>query len=70
MPPVDYMKLSIVSYGRGKKFSGTGWKSREKERKDVAVDETMAMQGSCWVMRRMWWDDVIGELQSDGYGTH
>ena len=28
----------------------------------------MAMQGSMWVMPRKWWDKVIGELQTDGYG--
>jgi len=70
IPPVDYMKLSIVNYGRGKKFAGTAWERRTIKRKHATVDETMAMQGSCWVMRRKWWDDVIGELQSEGYGTH
>jgi hypothetical protein len=32
------------------------------------IDETMAMQGSMWVMPHKWWDDVIGELQTEGYG--
>jgi hypothetical protein len=32
------------------------------------IDETMAMQGSCWVMPRQWWKDIIGELQTEGYG--
>jgi glycosyltransferase involved in cell wall biosynthesis len=70
IPPVDYMKLEIVKYGRGRKFSGTSWPYRTIKRKHASVDETMAMQGSCWVMRRSWWDRVIGELQSEGYGTH
>ena len=34
------------------------------------IDDTMAMQGSCWIMKRTWWDQIIGELQSEGYGTH
>ena len=34
------------------------------------IDETMAMQGSCWIMSRKWWDEVIGELQTEGYGPH
>lgn len=66
--PVDYMKLKIVNYGRGQKFSGVEW--NRPDRKDIMIDETMAMQGSCWLMKRNWWDKVIGELQSEGYDTH
>jgi glycosyltransferase involved in cell wall biosynthesis len=68
IPPVDYMKLKIVGYERGKKFSGVEWD--RPDRKDVPIDETMAMQGSCWLMPHKWWDDVIGELQTEGYDTH
>jgi glycosyltransferase involved in cell wall biosynthesis len=75
IPPVDYMKLKIVRIGGDKegwveKFSGVEWPSRAKERKDIMIDETMAMQGSCWVMPHKWWKKVIVRLQSDGYGTH
>lgn len=75
IPPVDYMKLIIgkVSDDKGgkvEKFSGINWPKRAKERKNIMLDETMAMQGSCWVMKKKWWDEVIGELQSEGYGTH
>jgi hypothetical protein len=79
IPPVDYAKLVIQDCGMYMlngtdthiyKFSGAEWKSRRDERKDVMIDETMAMQGSCWFMKRKWWDEVIGELQSEGYGTH
>jgi len=65
LPPVDYEKLVIQD---NKKFSGQRWDSRTEERKDIMVDETMAMQGSCWIMKRSWWDKVIGELQTEGYG--
>ena len=64
-PPVDYEKLVIQD---GIKFAGQRWRSRSKERKGIAIDETMAMQGSCWVMPRQLWDNVIGELQTEGYG--
>lgn len=67
-PPVDYMKLKIVNYDRGRKFSGVEWD--RPDRKDIMVDETFAMQGSCWVMPHAWWDKVIVELQSEGYDTH
>lgn len=73
IPPVDYMKLKVVRIGNEKeglveKFSGVEW--NRPDRKDIMIDETMAMQGSCWVMPHKWWDDVIVELQSEGYGTH
>lgn len=62
---VDHEKLVIQE---GKKFAGQRWKSRDEEQKDVQLSETMAMQGSMWVMPHKWWDDVIGELQTEGYG--
>ena len=65
IPPVNYEKLVIQG---GKKFAGQRWRSRDEERKDIIIDETMAMQGSMWVMPRKWWTDVIGELQTKGYG--
>ena len=52
------------------KFSGVNWKGREKGREHKEIDESFAMQGSCWVMRRSWWDKVIKELQTEGYGPH
>ncbi len=67
IPPVDYEKLVIQG---GVKFSGQRWTSRDQERKDIPIDETMAMQGSCWMMPRKWWNEVIGELQTEGYGPH
>lgn len=63
--PFIYEKLRIRD---NMKFEGQRWPSRDKERKDIMVDETMAMQGSCWVMSRKWWDETIGELQTEGYG--
>lgn len=68
IPHIDYEKLIIDKTHN--KFSGARWSSRTKERKDTPIDETMAMQGSCWFMKRSWWDTVIIELQSEGYGTH
>ena len=65
LPPVDYEKLVIQG---GKKFAGQRWKSRTIKRKHKKIDETMAMQGSCWIMKRSWWDKVIVELQTEGYG--
>lgn len=66
---IDYEKLVIQDCGNGvKKFAGQKWRSRTQERKDILVDENQAIQGSLWVMPRKWWDEVIGELQTEGYG--
>ena len=67
--PVDYEKLVIVNVREGvQKFSGRNWKSRTKRRRKEKIGETMAMQGSCWIMPHKWWNEVIGELQNEGYG--
>lgn len=61
--PTLYEKL-IIHEGR---FVGVRWRRRDQKRKDLALDENMAMQGSCYLMRRDWWDK-IGILQEEGYG--
>ncbi len=67
LPPVDYMKLKIVNAGPGiRKFSGVESAGDSKQ----SIQESMAMQGSCWIMKRAWWDKTVGELQNEGYGPH
>lgn len=67
IPPVDFMKLKIVNVGEGvSKFSGVEAPGKDNE----PIQESMAIQGSCWIMRRDWWDKVIGQLQTEGYGPH
>lgn len=68
IPPNDYNKL-VIDKSRNK-FAGVDWPERGVGREHKIIDETMAMQGSCWIMKRSWWDKVIVELQSEGYGTH
>lgn len=67
IPPVDYEKLAIQSVGNGKKF--TGIPTYREGRGNIMIDETQAMQGSMWLMPRKWWDDVIGELNTECYGS-
>ncbi len=66
--PIDYEKLVIEK--THKKFHGVEWTNRTNARKDLKIDEDMAMQGSCWVMTHSWWDKTIQNLQSEGYHTH
>jgi GT2 family glycosyltransferase len=71
IPPVDNMNL-IISHIDDEK-GGFVWKFFGKTKPgddSQPIQESMAMQGSCWVMKRTWWDSVIGELQSEGYDTH
>ena len=67
LPPVDYEKFCIDR--KLNKFTGINWKNRAEERKDIMIDENMTMQGSCWIMSRKHWENAIGELSSEGYGT-
>lgn len=65
---IGYEKLSIAR--NPLKFTGRRWPERDKERAGIMVDETMAMQGSMWIMPKAWWTRVIGALQTEGYGPH
>lgn len=71
LPPVDHMILKIVRIVEGDgswvhKFSGVQRPGDDSQ----PIQESMAMQGSMWLMKRSWWDKVVGELQEEGYGTH
>ena len=70
LPPVEYSKLIVAGEHERRKFAGVHWKGKNEEWKDLMIGETMAMQGSFWLMKKSWWDKVIVELQSEGYGTH
>lgn len=69
-PPIDYM---AVEYPYAKPFDKTqglhGALWDRPERADILIDDTPTMQGSCYFMKRSHWDEVIGELVSDHYGT-
>lgn len=69
IPPVNFSKLLIQRVSDTvSKFTAVPWKERDEELKDVMIAETMGMQGSCWFMKKSWWDTVIVELQTEGYG--
>ena len=66
---VDYEDLSIQNVSEGiRKFAGRPNKKKTEERKDIMIDETTAMQGSCWIANREFWIKTCGELQTEGYG--
>lgn len=63
--PVITEKLVIQG---DRKFSGVKWRSRDEKHKGRQLIESMAMQGSMWIMHKSWWEKVIKELQTEGYG--
>lgn len=67
IPPVDFMKLKIQNVSASvRKFTGVEAPGNDSQ----PIQESMAMQGSCWMMPKSWWDETIGELQNEGYGPH
>jgi len=71
IPPVDYEKLVIQNVSKGvRKFAGRPWKKRTADpvHAKKMIDQTMAMQGSSWIVPHKWWDDVIKELDTKRYG--
>ena len=70
IPPIDYCNLKIMQVEGGRKFHGYEDAKTAKAREDILIDETFAMQGSCWIMKRSWWDKMIVRLDSEGYGPH
>jgi len=63
-PPIDYMYLE----NRDGYLHGEIWKERTEERKDVLVDDLMTFQGSCWFLKKKFWDEVIGPMDDVNYG--
>ena len=61
-PPIDYMYLE----NKGGYLHGTEWKRPERE--NILIDDTMSFQGSCWFMKKKFWDEVIGPMDDINYG--
>ena len=66
---VDYEDLTIQRVTETvRKFAGKPNRQKAKDRKDILIDETQAMQGSMWIAHREFWLKTCGELQTEGYG--
>lgn len=71
-PPIDYMH---VDYPYQRPFDktcglhGGEWKQRYYDRKEILIDDTPSMQGSCWFMSKKHWDNVIKRMEDENYGT-
>ena len=71
-PDIDYMHIDYPYQRPHDKtcgLHGAEWKERGRERKDILIDDTPSMQGSCYFMTRKHWDKVIKDLDDENYGT-
>jgi len=70
-PPIDYMYIEypyVKPFDKTQGLHGAEWRQRYYDRKNIEIDDTPTMQGSCYFMKRSWWDKIIGELDSTFYG--
>ncbi len=70
-PPVDYMHIEypfLKPFDDTQGLHGAEWRQRHYDRKDILIDETPSMQGSCWFMKKSHWDEVIKAMETDKYG--
>ena len=71
-PPVDYMFVAYPYERPNDKtcgLHGAEWKERFETNKQLLIDETPTMQGSCYFMKRSYWDKLLPNgLNPDHYG--
>lgn len=68
---IDYMYVEypyVKPFDKTQGLHGAEWKQRYFDHKDIMIDDTPTMQGSCYFMTRKHWDTIIGELDSTYYG--
>jgi glycosyltransferase involved in cell wall biosynthesis len=70
-PDVDYEYLSFPDtpddYG-GPGLNGRIWTERAVERANIPIDENMSFQGSCWFMRKSYFE-FLELMDEEHYGT-
>lgn len=68
--PVDYMYIDFPRKGKDHDdgMHGVPWKERREERKDIEIDDTPSMQGSCYFMEKDYFVNVLGGFKEEGYG--
>lgn len=70
-PPRDYHYLCYPHWAKDHDagMHGVEWWKRGEERADVDLDDNMSCQGSCWFMPKKYFDNFLGGLKEEGYGT-
>lgn len=68
--PIDYMYIDFPRKGKSHDdgMHGVPWRERREERKDIMIDETPSMQGSCYFMTKNHYQNRLGGMKMEGYG--
>jgi glycosyltransferase involved in cell wall biosynthesis len=68
--PVDYMYLDFPRKGKDHDdgMHGVPWRERREQRKEILIDDTPSMQGSCYFMTRDYFNNFLHGLHEEGYG--
>lgn len=70
-PPIDYMSIDYPyqrPYDKTCGLHGAEWK--RPERADILIDATPTMQGSCYFLKKAYWDKLFPDgLDEINYGT-
>ena len=68
--PIDYMYIDFPRKGKAHDdgMHGVPWKARREEKKDLEIDDTPSMQGSCYFMTKDHFANFLGGLSEEGYG--
>lgn len=71
-PPIDYMYIAYPyerPYDRRCGLYGGGIdKQRHIDRKDELIDDTMSWQGSCYFLKKAYWDKLLHPMDDENYG--
>lgn len=65
-PPVDYEYLLWPLKFDPPGLHGFRWDARTLERKDIPIDQTMHFQGSCWILRKDYFNHLGLMAQLEG----
>lgn len=67
-PPVDYMYLEypyLKPFDRTQGLHGELWKKQN----DIEIDDTPTMQGSCYFLKKSYWDELFPDgMDEENYG--
>jgi len=68
--PIDYMYIDFPKKGKAHDdgMHGVPWQERREKKKDLEIDDTPSMQGSCYFMTKDYFDNFLGGLSEVGYG--
>lgn len=71
--PIDYMFLAYPyerPFDKTCGLHGDEWRDKARDRADIMIDDTMSWQGSCYFMRKSYWDKLFPDgLDDVNYGT-